>query len=139
MSSSVKQTTNVPALKPLEPEPLSRDIIREIAMDVGKEVAHHIKMMYPEAVAAASSTFLLSVRNTTYNSIMAAIEVTDENDIRSRLKANAAHRREINKLWKLNRRIDAIRQNRDSGLCSDCPPVGYPTDETRCGPCPRRR
>lgn len=23
-------------------------------------------------------------------------------------------------------------------LCSDCPPVGYPTDETRCTPCPRR-
>ena len=22
--------------------------------------------------------------------------------------------------------------------CSDCPPVGYPTDETRCAPCPRR-
>lgn len=25
-----------------------------------------------------------------------------------------------------------------SDLCSDCPPVGYPTDETRCAPCPRR-
>lgn len=23
-------------------------------------------------------------------------------------------------------------------LCSDCPPVGYPTDKTRCGMCPRR-
>lgn len=23
-------------------------------------------------------------------------------------------------------------------LCSDCPPVGYPTDKTRCLPCPRR-
>lgn len=23
-------------------------------------------------------------------------------------------------------------------LCSDCPPVGYPTDKTRCSPCPRR-
>lgn len=23
-------------------------------------------------------------------------------------------------------------------LCSDCPPVGYPTDKTRCEPCPRR-
>lgn len=26
----------------------------------------------------------------------------------------------------------------ESALCSDCPPVGYPTDETRCNPCPRR-
>lgn len=24
------------------------------------------------------------------------------------------------------------------GLCSDCPPVGYPTDKTRCAQCPRR-
>jgi hypothetical protein len=23
-------------------------------------------------------------------------------------------------------------------LCSDCPPLGYPTDATRCNPCPRR-
>lgn len=27
---------------------------------------------------------------------------------------------------------------REEALCSDCPPVGYPTDETRCTPCPRR-
>src|SRR6185437_3679480 len=25
-----------------------------------------------------------------------------------------------------------------SALCSDCPPVGYPTDRTRCTECPRR-
>jgi len=23
--------------------------------------------------------------------------------------------------------------------CEDCPPVGYPTDDTRCATCPRRR
>ena len=23
-------------------------------------------------------------------------------------------------------------------LCSDCPPVGYPSEKTRCHPCPRR-
>lgn len=26
----------------------------------------------------------------------------------------------------------------DPTLCDDCPPVGYPTDKTRCLPCPRR-
>jgi hypothetical protein len=25
------------------------------------------------------------------------------------------------------------------GLCENCPPVGYPTDATRCLPCPRRQ
>ncbi len=24
-----------------------------------------------------------------------------------------------------------------TALCSDCPPEGYPTDKTRCAPCPR--
>jgi hypothetical protein len=27
----------------------------------------------------------------------------------------------------------------EAALCSDCPPTGYPTDETRCSPCPRRQ
>ena len=27
---------------------------------------------------------------------------------------------------------------RDPDLCSDCPPDEYPTDKTRCSPCPRR-
>lgn len=31
----------------------------------------------------------------------------------------------------LHRRIAAMP-------CSDCPPVGYPTDRTRCEECPRR-
>lgn len=36
---------------------------------------------------------------------------------------------------------DATRTSSDKGastLCEDCPPVGYPTAETRCAPCPRR-
>jgi hypothetical protein len=35
-------------------------------------------------------------------------------------------------------RIKAIEIERDRLLCSDCPPIGYPTDETRCSACPRR-
>jgi hypothetical protein len=27
---------------------------------------------------------------------------------------------------------------KEAHLCEDCPPVGYPTEETRCLPCPRR-
>ncbi len=30
------------------------------------------------------------------------------------------------------------QRNRAANLCSDCPPVGYSTDRTRCLPCPRR-
>ena len=74
--------------------PLSQDIIKEIAMDIGKEVAAHIEIMYPAAVQAASSTFLLSVRNCVYNQIMASLEVIDEQQIRERLVARRKFRRQ---------------------------------------------
>ena len=32
----------------------------------------------------------------------------------------------------------ADEKPRDRPLCYDCPPVGYPTDKTRCDECPRR-
>jgi len=35
-------------------------------------------------------------------------------------------------------KIAQLWQVAESGLCEGCPPVGYPTDETRCTPCPRR-
>jgi hypothetical protein len=39
-----------------------RDLMKAWAMDIGKEVAHHIETMYPEAVKAASSIFELDMR-----------------------------------------------------------------------------
>lgn len=38
--------------------------------------------------------------------------------------------------------LDEALANADRALaelCSDCPPPGYPTEETRCLPCPRRQ
>lgn len=31
----------------------------------------------------------------------------------------------------------STEKNQPGNECSDCPPVGYPTDKTRCDPCPR--
>ncbi len=60
--------------KPLKTEALAvsdpRQMFKAMAMDIGKELAAYIEVMYPDAVKAASSTFLLSVRNHTYNEIM---------------------------------------------------------------------
>lgn len=81
----------------------TKDLVREIAMDIGKAVAHHIETMYPKAVEAASSTFLLSVRNSVHNEIVAAIQVNDEGAIIARLQARKKHRRKINRLRKANR------------------------------------
>jgi hypothetical protein len=35
--------------------------------------------------------------------------------------------------------LDRARVIAAEALCSDCPPAGYPTDITRCNPCPHRK
>lgn len=71
----------------------SRDLVREIAMDIGKEVAAHIEVMYPAAVLETGPSMLLSVRGCVINEIMAALDTTDEAAIRERLKRRKASRR----------------------------------------------
>jgi hypothetical protein len=71
----------------------SRELVKEIAMDIGKDTVAYIEVMYPKAIAATSSSFKLSVRNHIYNEIMAAIEVTAEGEIRARLKDRKKFRR----------------------------------------------
>jgi hypothetical protein len=88
------ETANLPAIPAQSPAPLSRDIIKEIAMDIGKEVAAHIETMYPQAVEATSKNMLLSVRNCIHNEIMAALETIDENEIRERLERRRQFRRQ---------------------------------------------
>lgn len=68
-----------------------RELIKAIAWDIGCEVAAHIEIMYPAAVKAASSTFLLSVKGCVTNEIMAAIE--SKLPAEKRLKFNKAFRR----------------------------------------------
>lgn len=73
--------------------PWSKELVKQIAMDIGKETVAHIEVMYPKAIEATSSTFKLSVRNTIYNEIMAAIEVNDEGRIVARLQDRKKFRR----------------------------------------------
>ena len=86
----------------------TRDLIKEIAMDIAKEVVHYIDHMYPTAVKAASSTFKLSVRNSIYNEIMAAIQVNDEGQIIARLERNKKIRKHLNKMRKV-KTLDELR------------------------------
>lgn len=71
----------------------ARALVKEIAMDIGKDTVAYIEVMYPKAIEATPSTFNLSVRNHIFNQIMAAIEVTDEGKIRARLKDRKKFRR----------------------------------------------
>lgn len=81
----------LPALSSAETD---RALIKEVAMDIGKNLVAYIEVMYPQAIEATSSTFKLSVRNHVFNDIMAALEVIDANEIRARLERNKKHRRE---------------------------------------------
>ncbi len=88
--------------------PIPRDIVKLIAMDIGKAVAAHIETMYPDAVTATGSTFLLSVRNCTHNEIMAALDTSDVDAILARLERRKEQRRWIKAVVKAARMIPDI-------------------------------
>jgi hypothetical protein len=71
-------------------------LFKDIAMDIGKEVVAYIEVMYPQAISATSSTFKLSVRNCIYNEIIAAMKITNQDAIKSRLEERSRFRRK----WK---------------------------------------
>lgn len=81
-------------------QPTSQEVVKQIAMDIGKDTAAYIEVMYPKAVEATSSMFLLSVRNHVYNQIMAALEVTDQGAILQRLDDRKKFRRKWKAEWK---------------------------------------
>ncbi len=82
----------------------SRDLIKQIAMDIGKETVAYIEVMYPQAIAETSSTFKLAVRNHIFNEIMAAISVTDEGEVIARLDRRKTFRRQWLKTYRNLRR-----------------------------------
>lgn len=94
------EKTTVPAVIGKEPAPISRDVIKQIAIDIGKEVASHIETMYPAAVAATSKTMLLSVRNCVHNEIMGALGEIDEEAILRRLELRKQQRRQQRALYR---------------------------------------
>ncbi len=106
MTAEIVQMHPVPA-KPQEP--IRKDIVKLIAMDIGKEAAAHIETMYPDAITATSQSMLLSLRNRVYNEIMAALETTDEVEILARLERKKKWRRRHKAMCKMNRAGTAQR------------------------------
>lgn len=97
------------------PDDPARALVKGIAMDIGKEVVAYVEYMYPQAISATSSTFKLSLRNTVYNEIIAALEITDEKEILARLERRKKERRQLKKQWEIIRETDweAFRAKRD--------------------------
>jgi len=72
----------------------TEELVRQIAMDVGKQVVEHIEHAYPamcEAVAWNSAR--LSIRNCTHNAVMEAVKAANEGAIEQMLFRHDAHRR----------------------------------------------
>lgn len=95
------------ALKTIEALPVpsltrkpADDLIHRIAMDIGKEVVAHIEHAYPQMFEAVSDSAKLSVRNATYNSIIAHGEAFGQGLSEERIAAHEKHRRVMRKLRK---------------------------------------
>ena len=89
---------------------IDRELIKQIAMDIGKEVVAHIRVMYPKAADALGKSGQLSVRNCTHNEIMAALSTTDADEIVARLaKRKADRRRHVGFYEKIRREDEATR------------------------------
>jgi len=97
-------TTDLAVLAPPE-QPIPRDLLKDLALDVGKEVAAYIERMYPKAVEAASSTFLLSVRNCVHNEIVATMGLYSVGEIEQRLAQRKRDRRQLRAVWKAARTV----------------------------------
>lgn len=93
--------TNLPAV----PSP-DRQLIAEIAMDIGKEAVSHLRQMYPAAFDALGPSGQKSLRNKVRNEIMDAIATIDAEEIRHRLDVRKQLRRRNHSM------MDAIRKMR---------------------------
>lgn len=96
----VDTKTNQPATEAKPAIDADRELIKEIAMDIGKEVVAHIETMYPAMFQAVAGTAKLSIRNCVHNQIMAALEVNDAEAIRARLEERKQHRRRMLKAYR---------------------------------------
>lgn len=98
-----KTTAVVRLDPPLAREAFPRELVKDIAMEIGKEVASHIEMMYPKAVEATSKSMLLTVRNSIHNNIMAAVDALEAGDAEAWLAQRQAARRAIRAQWRKTR------------------------------------
>lgn len=94
------QRCQLPSLEEKPAIDADRELIREIAMDIGKEVVAHIETMYPAMFDAVASSAKISIRNCVHNEIMAALEVNEASAIRDRLAARKVFRRKMLKAYR---------------------------------------
>lgn len=93
-------------------DPLTRDLIEQIAFDVGKDLVCYLEGVYPKIFETyPQSGFKLSLRNHVHNCIMNLVKQADKGTTEEWLKFNEKHRRDIRKMRKAKtiEEIEAIR------------------------------
>lgn len=122
MSTDPTQTTAI-ALPPAPNHSIPRDLLKDLAMDVGKEVAVYIERMYPKAVEATSSTFLLAVRNCIHNEIVATMGLSSVGEIERRLEWRKKDRRQLRAVWKAARTVKQGEYGKVDDILADRVPL----------------
>lgn len=79
---------------------LDRQLISEVAMDIGKEMVAYLEIQYPVQFATFNSGTKLSIRNHIHNDIMAALDTVNADEIRARLDRRKKHRRDMLRRWR---------------------------------------
>lgn len=84
----------------LKPSSPTEELVRQIAMDVGKQVVAHIDQSWPEVYEAVLSakSFRLSIRNCVHNEIMNAVRAADEGRIEQMFESHDKARRHLRRL-----------------------------------------
>lgn len=105
--NALQKLETLPAL-PDQEGPWSKELVRSIAMDIGKDVVAYIEVMYPKAIEATSSSFKLSVRNHIHNQVMEAIKLRDAESVAAWLATRKKHRREWLACYRRIRKMDEV-------------------------------
>ena len=74
---------------------INKELISEIALEIGKDMVAYLEIYYPEVFAVMNSGCKLSIRNHIHNDIMWAIRNRHEGEYREWIKRRQENRRKM--------------------------------------------
>jgi hypothetical protein len=84
--------------------PEKRDMVKELAWEVARNVIDHHKWVYSKLFENAPSTFSISLRNGIYNEIQSAIKCHSDLEIHEWIAKSQKHRAEMRRLNRLSKK-----------------------------------
>lgn len=84
-----------------------RDMVKELAWEVARNVLDHQKWVYSKIFENAPSTFAISIRNGIYNEISSAIKCHTDFEIHEWIANSQRHRKNMQRLKRLSKKAKA--------------------------------